>query len=229
MPHTTRKNYKSKLLEKKDDLSRATQRTIDVNHKVFEVLEKEEHDKQLLHNLIADVANMSVDLVRKMDEHSDVGELRFAKCEELNDDRLKLYDSFTVLDRVFDIMLMAEERVEELSSVVYESKRLASSFATQIQALELKTDKAQHLRNELYNIGKSPTSDELHQFAAAEAEGEKYVRSFADRSLQTHTPLELDDKEDSGVEDLAPSNVAVAQKEKEVTKTSTKKAAPKKK
>jgi len=215
MPHTTRQNYKSKLLQKEVSIVQSSLQQGDLNDRFYRVLEKEERDKALLHRLIAEVANVSVDVVRTMDKTSEVGSLKFAKCEELNDDKLTMCDAFSILNRTFDVLLTAEERIEELSVALSDATSAAKALASRTNIMMEKVAAASMLQHELYNIGKAPTEQEIEEFDRAETEGKVYLRSFADRSLQTHLPLHMesfDESSDTEPETTKPKQHEVAKK-----------------
>lgn len=185
MPHTTRKNYKAKLLQK-DEVSLADSLSqVSAADKVYAFLDKESVSKTQLHRSLAEVADMAVDVVRKADEFNEVGGLRYAKAEELNDDRLKYFDSLTMLDRVFEILMISEERIETLSEALNEAVQSRGMVSKRLEHLLTKVAENERLQREVYDIGKEPSENEIAEFEEAEENGEKYIRTFADRSLQS--------------------------------------------
>jgi len=213
MPHTTRQNYKSKLLAQQPTASGNAIAHVAASDKLFDILEKEERDKRQLHKLIAEVAGVAIDVVKKLDQYSDIGGMNFMKCEEVNDDRLNMFDAFTILNRVFDIFLDTEERVDKMAEALHDSEESSMAMLSRTQGLLEKTYMAEKLQHEVYDIGKSPSETEIAQFQSAEEIGEKYVRTFTDRSLQTHEPIDLEDnREDSGTEEIISTPVATNKK-----------------
>lgn len=223
MPHTTRKTYKSKLIEKNDNVSASTIDQIQTADKIYTLLDKESSSKQQVHRLVLELAMMSLDVIRCADKYTEVGHLKYIKVEEINDDQLHHYDIMTILDRVFDTLMMSEERITTLSEGLTEAVDSQHSVRERLASLTDKLGESDTLQRELYDVGKSPSTFEIEEFEQAESRGEKYTRTFANRSLQTHQDNFETMFDDSVVDSQSPA------KEVDLTTVPTPPATPQKK
>lgn len=189
MPHTTRRNYKSKLEERCAPLTDTGLRGVETADAIYEVFEKENIAKQSLYSDIQDLGEMAIDILKKLDSRRVIGGLKFASCEETNDDHIRVYDAHRIIDRVFDILMTAEERIELLSD------QLSDAFDSQIglhkrlgtlgQALKTVQEK----QLEVYYVGENATEEEAAAFHIAELNGSKFVRTI--KGPKSLTPVQI--------------------------------------
>lgn len=177
MPHSTRKNYKSKLEEKDPLLVETILEGVSTADAIYATFEKENVARRELYSETQTVGEMAIDVVKKLDMHRNVGGLKFSVCEEVNDDCIRVYDAYSILDRVFDILMIAEERIEILAERLDESTSYQAGLNKRLATLSKKLEDVHHRQHEAYYVGENPTETEISTFEEAESKGGKYKRS----------------------------------------------------
>lgn len=182
MVHSSRRNYKSKLISKGDDVVEAGVTGSTNADKVYDFIEHENIAKKQLSNEIIIAGEIGIDLVKKLDETRNIGRLKFAECQEVNDDVIGKKSAFDIIDRLIDIILAAEERIDVYAEHVTSLESSESGMRKKLATIEDKMEEARTLQHELYNVGKGATESEIQAFRNAEKAGEKFHRFQSDQS-----------------------------------------------
>lgn len=176
MPHTTRKNYKTRLEERREIDGEAHTEAVAQLDEAYTLFKQGGENIVEFRRGMNVLARTAISLVDTMDESRITGNLRFAaiKCDA--DDLLLRLDGKNIIRRTIDILLAAQERVELLAENLAASERARTALTFKAQSLQLVARQNLHHQYEMYYVGSNPTDTEKLQYNKSVGETGKYSR-----------------------------------------------------